>query len=90
MARKGQVVKFEPVKITIHELELLDYKWPVLKIRVLSSKGTYIRAIARDLGKELGCGGYLTALERTKVGDYLLKDATTIEEASEEHVIPIS
>jgi len=89
MARKGQKVELAPVKITIHELELLDYNWPTLKIRVLSSKGTYIRSLARDMGKELGCGGYLSALVRTKVGDFTLKETTTIEKATEEQVIPI-
>jgi len=89
MARKGIEVKLEPVKVTINELELLEYKWPIVRIRVACGKGTYIRAIARDVGKELGVGGYLTALERTKVGHFTLADTTTIEDADEEHVKPI-
>ncbi|MDH5596762.1 MAG: tRNA pseudouridine(55) synthase TruB [Candidatus Peregrinibacteria bacterium] len=84
MARKGQEVKLEPVKITIHELELLNYQWPVLSIRVLSSKGTYIRALARDIGRELGCGAYLSALERTKIGPYNLSQAQQIADVTPE------
>lgn len=89
MARKGQEFKLEPVKVKVHELELLGYKWPVVKLRVLSSKGFYVRSLARDLGKILGVGGYLSALQRTKVGPYTIKQATTIEEASAESVLPI-
>lgn len=89
LARQGKKVELKPSEITIHELELLDYKWPVVKIRVLSSKGTYIRSIARDIGKKLGVGGYLTSLQRTKVGDYTLDQACNIEEADESKIIPI-
>lgn len=86
MARKGQEVKLEPVKVKVHELELLDYKWPTLKLRVLSGKGFYVRSLARDLGEKLGTGGYLSALKRTKVGKYDLSQAMTIEEANEKMV----
>ncbi len=86
MARKGQKVGLKPVEITIHELELLDYKWPILKIRVLCSKGTYLRSLARDMGQKLGVGGYLSALNRTKVGNFSLNKAVSIEEASEKYI----
>ena len=89
LARKGQKVKLEARPVTIHELDLLDFKWPIVKLRILCSKGTYIRSIARDLGTELGCGAYLSALERTKVGDILVEDARTIEEADESLVKPL-
>jgi len=89
MARKGQEVKLEPVKVKVHELELIEYKWPVLKLRILCGKGFYVRALARDLGEKLSTGGYLSALQRIKVGQYTLKQATTIEIASEEEVLPI-
>jgi tRNA pseudouridine55 synthase len=89
LARQGKKVELKPVEITIHELELLDYKWPVVRLRTLCSKGTYIRSLARDIGKELGVGGYLSKLERTKVGDYIIDQSITIEEASAEHILPV-
>jgi tRNA pseudouridine55 synthase len=89
MARKGQEVKLEPVKVKVHELEFLNYKWPTIKLRILSGKGFYVRSLARDLGEKLGTGGYLSALQRTKVGKYDLSQATTIEEADEKKVLPI-
>ena len=89
MARKGQEVKLEPVKVKVHELELLDYKWPTLKLRILCGKGFYVRSLARDLGEKLGTGGYLSVLQRSKVGKYDLSQATTIEEADEKMVLPI-
>ncbi len=90
MARKGQEVKLEPVPVTVHELELLEYKWPVAKVRLLSGKGFYVRSLARDLGQKLSTGGYLSALRRTKVGSYDLSQATTIEEAEESSVNKIN
>jgi len=89
MARKGQEVKLEPVKVNIHEIELLNYKWPVAQVRVLTGKGFYVRALARDLGQIMNTGGYLTALKRTKVGPYTLEQATSIESASEEDLLPL-
>lgn len=89
LARKGEKVELKPVEITIHELELLDYKWPVIHVRVLCSKGTYIRSLARDIGKELGVGGYLSKLERTKVGKYTIDQSVSIEEADKKQIIPV-
>ena len=89
LARQGKEVELKPVGVTIHELELLAYKWPVINVRILCSKGTYIRSLARDIGKELGVGGYLSKLERTKVGDYTIDQSVSIEEANEKHVISV-
>ena len=89
MARKGQEVKLEPVKVIVHELELLDYKWPAVKLRISCGKGFYVRSLARDLGKKLGSGGYLSALQRTKVGHYDLTQAASIEDANENNIHPI-
>ena len=89
MARKGQEVKLEAVKVKVHEIEILAFQWPVVRLRVLSGKGFYVRSLARDLGKMLGVGGYLSALQRTMVGPYTLKQATTIEEASADSVLTI-
>lgn len=89
MARKGETVELNAVQIKINEIEILDYQWPKLKLRIDCGKGTYIRSIARDLGEKLGVGGYLSALERTRVGDFLIAQAKTIEEVKEEYIIPI-
>ena len=89
LARKGKEVKLEPVEVVIHEIELLSYKWPVAKVRVSCGKGTYIRSLARDLGEVLGTGGYLTKLERTRVGQYSIAQAVSIEEAEEKSVLPM-
>ncbi len=68
-ARSGAEVEIKAKKITIHSIQLLEYSMPYVKIRVSCSKGTYIRALARDIGEALGSGAYLTALRRTRVGD---------------------
>ncbi|MBN2306859.1 tRNA pseudouridine(55) synthase TruB [Candidatus Peregrinibacteria bacterium] len=88
MARKGEEVKLKPVKIKVHELELISYKWPVVKLRIFCGKGFYVRALARDLGQKLGTGGYLSALQRTKVGPYTIKQAVSIETAEEKNILP--
>lgn len=79
LARRGEVVGRKPVKVTIHELELLSYEWPFLKIRTRVSSGTYIRALAHDIGAALGCGAYLEELRRTAVGSFEVKDAVAPE-----------
>jgi len=71
-AREGQEVELKPKLLAIDEIELLDYTMPEIKIRVVCSKGTYIRALARDIGLALNTGGHLTALERTRIGDITL------------------
>ena len=72
LARKGEEVSLKAKTLIIDEIELMDYQLPVIKIRVVCSKGTYIRALARDIGQALDSGAYLIALERTRVGDAVL------------------
>jgi len=72
LARKGEEVSLKAKTLVIDEIELMDYQLPVIKIRVVCSKGTYIRALARDIGQALDSGAYLIALERTRVGDAVL------------------
>lgn len=79
-ARKGEEVVMRPKILVIDEIEILDFKLPVLTLRIVCSKGTYIRALARDIGRGLNSGGHLIALKRTRVGDYTLKDAVSLEE----------
>lgn len=71
-AREGQDVELKPKLLVIDEIELLDYSFPEIRVRVVCSKGTYIRALARDIGVALGSGAHLTALERTRIGDVTL------------------
>lgn len=75
LARQGKEVERQPCAITIYEMEVLSYAWPILKIKVKCSTGTYIRTIAYDLGERLGCGAYLEELERTKIGEYGVEEA---------------
>ncbi len=83
-ARRRESVKLTPRKITIKEFELTSIDLPVLTFRVVCSKGTYIRALARDFGHALKSGAYLTQLTRTKIGEYSLKKAITIEQFEHE------
>lgn len=70
LARAGKTVDMPKRKVTIYELELLEYASPYLKIRTHVSSGTYIRTLAEDIGEALGCGAYTTELRRTKIADY--------------------
>jgi tRNA pseudouridine55 synthase len=82
-AREGQEVELKPKLLVIDEIELLDYTMPEIKIRVVCSKGTYIRALARDIGLALSSGGHLTALERTRIGDITLDQCVAGERIEE-------
>lgn len=79
-ARLGEEVEIKSRKVEIKEFEITNIELPVVDFRIVCSKGTYIRSIARDFGKELGVGAYLSALCRTRIGDYKLVDANSIEE----------
>ena len=72
LARKGEDVELKPKLLVIDDIELLDFNMPEIKIRVICSKGTYIRALARDIGQALDSGAHLIALVRTRVGDVTL------------------
>lgn len=80
LARRGIEVERKPSRIRIDELEIIFYEFPILKLRVACSSGTYIRSLAYDLGRSLGCGAYLEDLQRTKVGDFKLSEAISLEE----------
>ncbi len=90
MARKGQTVELKSSQIKINEIEILNYAWPKLQLRIDCGKGTYIRAIARDLGQALEVSGHLSALERTRVGEMTIDQSNTIETADESNVIPLA
>src|SRR5258708_38558635 len=80
LARKGIEQKMEPRKVTIYKIDLISYKYPVLKISCEVSSGTYIRSLARDIGEKLGTGAYLNELRRTRVGEYLVQKAISLSE----------
>lgn len=84
LARKGKEVKLEPRKVTVHAFDITRIEMPVVYFRVVCSTGTYIRSLAHDFGQALGCGAYLSSLCRTRIGQFKLEDAMTIEGFSEE------
>ena len=83
MARKGKEVELKAKILVIDEIELLEYSQQSIVVRVVCSKGTYIRALARDIGAALNSGGHLTALRRTRVGDVKVEDCRTVDQAVE-------
>ena len=76
-ARKGQEVEIKPKTLVIDEIELMEYSQSAIKIRVVCSKGTYIRGLARDIGEALKSGAHLTSLVRTRIGETKLEDCLT-------------
>ena len=80
LARKGVAFETPTRTVTIYNIDILDYSWPVLKIRTSVSSGTYIRALAEDIGKALGTGAYLTSLRRTKIASYSVSDALPLSD----------
>jgi tRNA pseudouridine55 synthase len=84
--RAGEQIETSPRLVRIDALELLDYAWPNAVIRVDCGRGTYLRAIARDIGLTLGVGGYLTELCRTRVCDFRIDTAVPIDALTPENV----
>jgi len=82
-AREGIHKELEPVTVFFREIELLSFGIPETKLRVVCSKGTYIRSFARDFGLALKSGGYLSVLERTAIGSHYLSDSYTLEKFQE-------
>lgn len=80
LARAGKEVERKARRVRILELEILEMRLPVVKLRVVCSKGTYIRTLCSDIGQKLGCGGAMQSLQRTKVGRFRLEDALTLGE----------
>lgn len=83
MARKGREVNLKAKTLVIDEIELLSFSPEQIELRIVCSKGTYIRALARDIGHALGSGGHLTALRRTRVGNISITDCLSIDEAAD-------
>ena len=83
LARKGKDVPLKAKTLVIDEIELLECELPYIKIRVVCSKGTYIRALARDIGEALNSGAYLTSLRRTRVGNVKVEDCLQLKDFEE-------
>lgn len=79
-ARKGKDVEIKKNEIEIYKIDIINFELPYLTIKVLCSKGTYIRSLARDIGIELNSGAHLVELQRTKIGNYTLNNALSIAE----------
>ncbi len=79
-ARQGKTVEVKSRKVTIFDFQLQEIRWPFVDFRVQCSKGTYIRSLAHDFGKALNNGAYLSALRRTAIGNYSVKEAWNLEE----------
>ena len=83
LARKGEEVEREPRPIKIYAFDILHVQLPEIEVKVTCGRGTYIRALARDLGNDLGCGAFLKTLRRTRVGPYHVDAALSIEQFAE-------
>jgi tRNA pseudouridine55 synthase len=88
LARRGVAVAPAPVTVTIHRIELVGYREPELVFRATVSPGTYLRAIARDLGERLGVGAHLTALRREAIGPLRVEDAVPLDRLAAGHLLP--
>ena len=80
LARQGKNAELKPREVTVHNFEITNVSLPEVSFKIVCSKGTYIRSLARDFGNALGVGAYLSELCRTRIGDFKLEDAVTIEE----------
>ena len=89
-ARKGQVVERAPRQVVVHALEERDISLPAVRFRLRCSKGTYVRSLVNSVGEHLGCGAYVSALRRTRIGPYNVADALTVEQLSERTVEKIA
>ena len=80
LARKGKEVERQSRKVTIYQLELLEFGQETLRLRVHCSKGTYIRTLCKDIGQALGCGGCMESLRRVSAGEYTIEEAVALEQ----------
>jgi len=84
MARRGEMIELEPRKLFIEAFDITAIDKPVVQFRVRCSTGTYIRSLANDFGAALGCGGYLSSLCRTGIGEFRLENAMSIQQLEEQ------
>lgn len=80
LAREGKEIERKARPVCFHEIEILAIELPIVKLRVVCSKGTYIRTLCHDIGQKLGCGASMKSLERTRVGDFRIEEALTLKQ----------
>ncbi len=85
LARAGKVIERQASQIEIFSIKILSYKWPILVLNINCSSGTYIRSLARDIGKQLGTGAYLKNLKRIRIDKFLLENSILIEEIKKDN-----
>jgi tRNA pseudouridine55 synthase len=85
LARKGIEVKLSPVNVKIYQIEILNYSFPYLEIKVSCSSGTYIRSLANDIGEKLKVGGLIEGLRRTKIGNFKVENAQKLSQINSEN-----
>lgn len=85
-ARKGIIVEREERKVKVYSIEILNIKIPEIKIKIFCSKGTYIRSLCSDMGRDLGCGAVLTGLVRTRIGKMKIENSLTINDLEEKGI----
>lgn len=83
LARQGKKVELQPREVHIRKIRLIGWRNPEVEIEVTCSRGTYIRALARDVGNQLGVGGYLKSLRRTRIGRYCVESALSLDSLKE-------
>jgi tRNA pseudouridine55 synthase len=88
IARRGETVELRSRQVTIKSFEITSFDLPTIGFRIACSKGTYIRSIARDLGELLHSGGHLTSLCRTKIGEYRVENALTMDDLESQYPVP--
>jgi tRNA pseudouridine55 synthase len=89
LARRNEAVELAPSRVEIERFEMLSLTPPRMTFRVVCSPGTYIRSLAHDLGRRLGCGAHLTALRRTRSGEFRIQDSVPLERATGADLIPM-
>jgi tRNA pseudouridine55 synthase len=85
LARKGMKTELSPVKVKIYQIEILNYSFPYLEIKVSCSSGTYIRSLANDIGEKLKAGGLIEELRRTKIGNFKVENAQKLSQINSEN-----
>jgi tRNA pseudouridine55 synthase len=88
-ARANLPVEIAPARVEVHIFELVKLQTPLAAFRVVCSAGTYVRSLVHELGRQLGCGAHLTALRRTRSGDFRIENAFKLEQIGDENVVPM-
>jgi tRNA pseudouridine55 synthase len=89
-ARRGETVERAPRRVTVHELEVVDFRSPEVDLRIRCSTGTYVRTLIADIGDALGCGAHTTKLRRTEAGGFSIEDAVDLETLGTTHLRPVT